>query len=502
MRMRALALLAFFIDPVFATTGPENSALWGRDGEANSPTGRLPDVSYAGYACGDKPLPIIAAVANVRDFGAKGDGTTDDSEAFLTAIDKTAQGAILVPPGRYRITQILEIHKPGIVLRGAGSQASVLVCPVPLNDIKPNWGATTSGQRTSNYSWSGGIVSFKGSNPAKRIGKVTAAAMRGSHELRVDGATADVKPGAWVEITVRDDAQKSLLDHLYSGDPGPLGKIKPASHQTSFVSRVQAVADGRLTLERPLRIDVRPEWNAEIRFYEPTVTECGIEDLGFEFPVRTYGGHFSELGFNGVVFSGVAHCWAKNLCFTNADSGVFAAGRFCTIDGLRCQLAGVQETKGLFGHHGVTLSGHDNLFTHFEIRQRFVHDITVEGGAGNVASSGSGTDLCFDHHKRAPYDNVFTDIDLGAGTRMWHCGGGADLGRNCGARGTFWNIRAKRPQPLPSAFGPPSINLVAVPSNEPSITEINGRWLEVLPPGTIQPANLHQAQWMKRMAAR
>lgn len=502
MMTRSVLMLALATCPVVAATGQAYSALWGRDGEAWDPAGRLPDVSYAGYACGDKPPPTIAAVANVRNFGATGDGTTDDSDAFLAAIEKTAKGAIMVPPGRYRISKILEIRKPGIVLRGSGREVSVLVCPVPLNDIKPDWGATTSGQRTSNYSWSGGIVSFKGGNPGKRIGKVTANASRGEHELQVDGATASVKPGTWIEISVRDDAQKSLLTHLYSGDPGNLGKIKPASHKTSFVSRVQAVADGRLTLERPLRIDVRPEWNAEIRLYEPTVVECGIEDLGFEFPVRTYGGHFSELGFNAVAFSGVAHCWAKNLLITNSDSGVFAGGRFCTIDGLRCQLAGARETKGVFGHHGVTLSGHDNLCTHFEIRQRFVHDITVEGGAGNVSSSGSGTDLCFDHHKRAPYDNVFTDIDLGAGTRMWHCGGGADLGRHCGAHGTFWNIRASRPQPLPGTFGPPSLNLVAVQSNDQSLTDLNGRWFEAMAPGTLHPANLHQAQWLKRMDAR
>lgn len=230
--------------------GQEYSALWGRNGEAWDPAGRLPDVSYAGYACGERQLPKPAVVANVRNFGAKGDGRTDDTAAFLAALAKVDRGAVAVPGGRYLMSKILEINKPGVALRGAGPEQSVLVCPVPLNDIMPDWGATTSGQRTSNYPWSGGIVWFKGRNTGKRLGACPTLAKRGDHELRVQGDTAGLKSG----------------------------------------------------------------------------------------------GHFSELGFNAVAFNGVAHCWARNLVITNSDSGIFAGGRFCTIDGLRFQTREVKET--------------------------------------------------------------------------------------------------------------------------------------------------------------
>lgn len=480
----------------------ETSALWGRNGEAWDPAGRLPDVSYAGYACGERPLPRVPEVCNVRDFGAKGDGTADDSDAFLAAIAKTEKGAIRVPAGRYRITKILEITKPAIVLRGDGTDKSVLFCPVPLNDIKPDWGATTTGERTSNYSWSGGIVWFKGQVRGETIGPVTAPAKRGDHELRVTGDTKALRTGTWIQISVQDDVKRSLLNHLYSGDPGGLGEIKAGTHATTFVSRLRSVDGERLTLERPLRIDVRPEWKPLIRVYAPTVTECGIEDLAFEFPARKYGGHFSELGFNAVAFSGTADCWARNLLVTNADSGIHAGGRFCTIDGLRCEMRDVTEEKGVYGHHGVDLSGHDNLLIRFDLRQRFIHDITVEKGAGNVACSGRGTDLSFDHHKRAPYDNVFTDLDLGLGTRMWLCGGGANLGRHCAAYGTFWNIRAKRPQSYPKDFGPASMNLVALMTKDPSVTEPAGIWFEAISPDRIQPVNLYEAQLRKRLEAK
>jgi hypothetical protein len=499
---RILLLAGAGVSMVLAARAGEYSALWGRTGEAWNPAGRLPDVSFAGYACGSRVLPKVPLAANVRDFGAKGDGVADDSAAFLAAIAKVERGAIEIPAGRYRITQILEITKPGVVLRGAGPERTMLVCPVPLNDIKPDWGKTTGGLRTSNYSWSGGIVSFHGRNSGKSIGPVMAAPARGGHDLVVGNRTSGLRPGAWIEITVKDDAEKSLIHHLYSGDPGDVSKIKESSHTTSFVSRITAVAEGKLTLERPLRIDLRPEWKPQVRFYQPSVTESGIEDLAFEFPVREYGGHFSELGFNAVDFSGVADCWARNLIITNADSGIFAGGRFCTIDGVRYQLRGAKESDGVFGHHGFTLSGHDNLLTRFEVRQRFIHDISMERGAGNVASSGSGTDLCFDHHRRAPYDNVFTDIDLGSGARMWKHGGGNALGWPCGAHGTFWNIRSKQAQVYPLKIGSASINLVAVQSHASSEISATGRWFEAISPDRLDPPNLHEAQWIRRLGVR
>ncbi len=497
--MRRFLVLPIAWFHVLASTNAATSALWGTRGESWDPAGRLPDVSFAGYAGGETAPPRPPVTANVRDFGAKGDGKTDDSAAFLAAIDGTERGVILIPPGRYVITRILEIRKPDLVLRGAGPESTALVFPAPLNDIKPNWGETTGGLRTSNYSWSGGFVWFKGSDKGAAVGKVTAPAKRGDREIRVSGNSAALSPGTWIEIRVGDDEKRTLLSHLYDGDPGNLSKIKPSSHKTTFVTRVRAEREGRVTIERPLRIDLRPGWNPEVRLYQPDVVRSGVEDIGFEFPARAYGGHFSELGFNAVAFNGVAHCWARNLMLTNADSGVFAGGRFCTIDGIVCLTRDTKEHGGTFGHHGVSLTGHDNLLTRFDFRQRFIHDLTVSGGAGNVFSSGRAEDLAMDHHKRAPYDNVFTDIDAGKGTRLWKCGGGANLGRHCGARGTFWNIRAERGQRHPGDFGPASMNLVSVQPAGESVTDPEGRWFESTDPRKIEPGNIHAAQLEKRL---
>src|SRR4051812_31415797 len=58
------------------------SDLWGTNGELWNPIGRLPDYSFAGYRSGRGSIPEIAVTANVKDFGAVGDGKTDDTAAF------------------------------------------------------------------------------------------------------------------------------------------------------------------------------------------------------------------------------------------------------------------------------------------------------------------------------------------------------------------------------------------------------------------------------------
>ncbi len=486
----------------FASAGQNVSKLFGRSGEKWNPSARLPDFSHAGYHSGEKAIPTIKQVASVKQFGAKGDGRTDDSEAFVKAIAAVKSGAIYIPPGRYKITKIIEVAKSGVVLRGAGTDKTFLVFPKPLNDIKPNMGQTTSGRPTSNYSWGGGFIFFKGVIRSGALTTITARARRGQRTYKV-ASTKNLKPGQRIQISIRDDKKKSLLSHLYSADPGDTRKIRAGSTRVSLPCRVVSLGKGQMTVDRYLPLEIHPDWNPRVLQFNPTVSECGIENLCFLFPKRQYKGHFTELGFNAIQFGAVVDCWARNIRIVNADSGIYARGRFCTVEGILLETVGCKtDRRGLFGHHGLTMGGSDNLVTRFDVRMKFVHDITVSRTWGNVASNGRGEDLCFDHHKRAPFANLFTNLDLGSGGRMWKCGGGRSLGRNCGGGGTFWGIRAKKPQKHPGGFGPPSINLIGVKTDKPSQTVPGGIWFEAIKPEALIPKDLHQAQLKRRLQKR
>jgi len=77
----------------------------------------------------------------VTDFGAKGDGTTDDTNALQTAIDSAyVQGSTVhIPAGNYKITQTLNVPA-GVQLKGDGLGNSL--------DVNSN---STTGSRISFY---------------------------------------------------------------------------------------------------------------------------------------------------------------------------------------------------------------------------------------------------------------------------------------------------------------------------------------------------------------
>jgi hypothetical protein len=97
-------------------------------------------------------------VFDVRDFGALGDGTTDDSDAFHAALAATwpnavGSGIVLVPPGTYRLASNLDITRHTLLMGvGGGGQwcSSVLKFDqgfgIVVHGIKtfpPAWTANT-----------------------------------------------------------------------------------------------------------------------------------------------------------------------------------------------------------------------------------------------------------------------------------------------------------------------------------------------------------------------
>ena len=104
------------------------------------------------------------------------------------------------------------------------------------------------------------------------------------------------------------------------------------------------------------------------------------------------------------------------------------------------------------------------------------------------------------NHKYAPFANLFANLDAGGGTQLWVCGGGAALGKNCAAWGTFWNIRADRSLAWPpSRFCPERTNVVGLTTDQPSVLQPEGRWFEAIAPEQLEPQNIWQAQRARRM---
>jgi hypothetical protein len=479
--------------------GIGGSLLWGWGGQYWLPTGRLPDFSFAGYGSGERPIPDYAATATVTQFGAIANDDLDDTAAFQAALAQTKAGAIIVPPGRYIISGILRITNSGVVLRGAGTEQTTLFFTKPLDDIEPNLSATTSGRPTSNYSWSGGLIRLEGNLQSKVLTPIISGSIRGTHDFVVEDASM-LKAGQTIEVFMTDTPANTLAEHLYLGDAGDISQLKGSTH-ASLVSKITAIKGNRISLERWLRFDIRPEWKPVVRAFAPTVHDSGVEDLTIAFQETPYLGHFTEVGFNPLAFVNVANCWGRRLKFINPDSGPMVGGVFNTVADTVFESSRPPDKDGQQGHHGIYMGGlGDHLFTGFDIRMKFVHDVSVSHCAGVVVSNGQGEDLSMDFHKRAPYEILYTNVDVGKGTRPWKSGGGAGLGKHAGAYVTFWNLRAvgSFPEP-PKDFASWSMTTVGVDFGTVSETNPGGRWREVLASKQIMPVDIHADQVARRI---
>jgi rhamnogalacturonyl hydrolase YesR len=489
----------FLLGGIFPIPAEVYSDLWGANGERWSSQSRLPDFSYAGYHRGEKSIPNAVQVASVKDFGAVGDGIADDTKAFKDAIAATSSGAIFVPAGRYKITDFIYIKKSNVVLRGAGTDKTVLCFPTPLNDLHPMPTNNSDGRPTTKYSFDFGFLTIQGVIDSQMVATITAEAKRGDRWVQVS-TTNGISVGQQVSIVVNEDASQSLKTFLYSNDPGDISKGKDLD--TRMVVTVLEISGSRIRFDRPLRFDTRAAWRPQVQTFEPSVTECGIEDLRLDFPDVAYPGEFNEKGYNGIELRGVSNCWIRNVWLHNADLGVNIAGNSCfnTVQGL-VQTTYAQRGRPS-GHHGMQFKRvQDNLATGFDYRTYFVHDLSVEHCSGNVYSNGKGEDLAFDHHKDTPYENLYVNIDCGAGSRVWRCGGGAGIGRQSAGWETFWNIRAANAfSNPPSGWGPATMNVIGILTTAASVKEPTGRWLETLTPSQLGPADLYTAQLTRRLA--
>lgn len=127
--------------------------------------GLLPDKEYTLTSdCSDAPLVFStkseAAVINVRDFGAVGDGVTDDSVAIQTAVNCLPRGARLhFPEGTYLTAPIcLKSHitielSEGATLLGSADRGRYPVIPGKVSDM-------ASGDEVHFGTWEGNAVSM------------------------------------------------------------------------------------------------------------------------------------------------------------------------------------------------------------------------------------------------------------------------------------------------------------------------------------------------------
>ncbi|MFJ6086537.1 glycosyl hydrolase family 28-related protein [Streptomyces sp. NPDC092369] len=434
---------------------------------------QIPYIGRAGAHAGARRLPRHRVVADVTDYGAVADGVTDSAPAInraIAAAGRAGGGTVTIPPGTFRIDDLIRIGHSNVVLRGAGSARTKLYATKNLTELIGVYGSRYGGDKSS-WSWAGGLIwlapearwnslvtaikakawPFEGWTGNKRDEWTPLTAVEPARQGASTVKVADpshLRPGALVLLRLADDADHTLLEHMSGGGPGPEAYFwDDKTKLTSYVPyewpvRITRVHGRRVTLERPLPLDIRPEWTPQLVTHVKELTGSGVEGLTLEAVETVQSPHLLDKGYNGVVLQCAYDCWVDDVTVRHVDNGFgLVAASACTLRGTT--VAGRGSHHPYFCREGA----HDNLIEDFTIEQRTVparpdtqlHGINVEGlSSYNVWSRGDMRMGTFDSHRGLPFANVRTDITVNNNGRH---GGDAIAGPLFGARFTHWNVR-------------------------------------------------------------
>ncbi|MFD7694858.1 glycosyl hydrolase family 28-related protein [Streptomyces sp. NPDC059374] len=452
---------------------PQVPALWHEFTRTPYTHPQIPYVGRAGRRGGDRHRPRPRVVADVRAFGAVPDGTTDCAPAInraIAAAGRAGGGTVTIPPGTWRIDDVIRVGHSNVVLRGAGSGRTTLFATKNLTELIGVYGSRYGGDKSS-WSWAGGLIwlapearwrsltdairardwPFEGWTGNRRDEWRTlttvAPARRGSWTVRVADPSA-LRPGVLVLLRLADDAEHTLLEHMSGGGPGAEAYTwDDKTKLTSYVPyewpvRVTRIRGREVTLERPLPLDVRPEWDPRLTTHVEELSGAGVEGLTLEAVETPQQPHLLDKGYNGVVLQCAYDCWVHDVTVRHVDNGFgLVAASACTLTHTRVAGRGVHHPY--FCREGA----HDNLVDDFTIEARTtpapantqLHGINVEGlSSHNVWSRGDMRMGTFDSHRGLPFANVRTDITVLNDGRH---GGDASAGPLFGARFTHWNVR-------------------------------------------------------------
>jgi hypothetical protein len=480
------------------------STPWDKEDVLRTRADRIPDYSFGGYRGGANPLPIVPVVASVKHFGAVGDGKTDDSRAFQSALQSVQQGAILVPRGRYRISRPVILSKPGIVLRGEHRDETVVLAGhVPGDCSQRNQGPP-------NCAPYGGAAMFQiaGQVSGRRLATVVRSARRGERALRLSSARS-IRAGQFIRLRMRNPSDNSLGCHLYL-NAGCLNAERRKWYGGRIVDwavEVETVEGETIILARPLRLDVRTQWEPEIWSFDPAVQESGIESLTIQFSGDAYGGHNDEQGHYGILIKDAYNSWVRDVTIVDADRGIEVSGGYNTIRNvyLRARARKFIRTAGVdaTGHFGLSAGGpraQDNLFTDSQVETVFVHNLSVSSFAnGNVFSRITSKAAHLDHHAGGPYENLFTEIAITDDASGLFMSGGNRADEPNGARTTVWNLNYAGKLSVGLAKEKlPGLNIVGIEGLAAAKPNSDVDWWVEPPNGSRPPKNLYEAQLANR----
>lgn len=308
---------------------------------------------------------------NVKDFGAVGNGITDDHQAVVDAIESlNGQLAyIYFPPGTYLITEPITLTD-SCILKGESSDETILQFNFegsPLNCIK------LSRSQTSNFT------------------AITGGINKGNNLITISN-TNDFEAGDYIEIRQKNG----------SWDVSP---ISWADYSVGQMARVVSIIGNKLLIDSKLRIDYSPELEPEVRPVSP-ILNSGIQCL----KIHRLDEPLDGAGANIYMYM-AANCFVRGVESDTSVGAHFSINNSLNIlvDGCYFHHAFTYDGAGMRGY-GIALSQHTSecLITN-NIFRYLRHAMMIKTGSnGNIFSY----NYSLEPHRSEPIPDASGDISF------------------------------------------------------------------------------------------
>jgi len=293
----------------------------------------------------------LAYIKNVKDFGAKGDGVTDDWVAIMAAFNWTTspnRGTIFFPPGTYYVSQPIDVG--GVVAEnvnadfiGVGGGLSVITGNFSDYILKRALNDTTG--FTGNHNVENlAFVNTHETGGGIRWGLNVGSAIRDcvvTANLGINTASDDVTPGTTT-------LECSIVNCTLNPGSNPAGSIG-----------IMSVADGPILHCKitGFAVGIRL-WGQE---GNQNIMGCRFElcDIGFQPGVMPGGGNGSDSGYNivGCYFLNCGRAIALDSSNTGRYAGIRIESTNATVFGSAPQSGISGSVNGSSSFEGIFITG-------------------------------------------------------------------------------------------------------------------------------------------------
>ncbi len=302
------------------------------------------------------------------------------ASTIQTAINSIeTPGAVLLPKGEYKLDKPLYM-KSGVVLRGAGVNATKLIFDLKLPEMEVPFEMPA-----------GGSVRFEGSQEEEGR-PLEGDHFKSAQTIRCSNLTG-IRIGDTIEIFSENDPFMMYTESRW--------KRPWAEQALGQLVRVTGLSGDELTIDTPLRLDYFKELNPRVRKVIP-IENAGLEGIALERVDNTPDG---SIGFEKAL-----NCWVKDCSSYMTTRGHIwiNRSRFITVEG---------NTVHHAFSYGSGGSGYGLVAGNIAVDCLFVNNITHNLRHSLMAKKGSNGNVfaynySFQRRREPEGDKLLCDISL------------------------------------------------------------------------------------------